>query len=103
MPSSIYFGLFTQLITYKCDWYHRKLILVNHFYPSMQRCTYCVMINLFVTKNVFKLNSLKTFAYKKKGVKMVAGKQYDTNVIAIGSIGYLHWCHLATYLFSFRW
>ena len=69
----------------------------------MQRCTYCVMINLFVTKNVFKLNSLKTFAYKKKGVKMVAGKQYDTNAIAIGSIGYLHWCHLATYLFSFRW
>ena len=35
------FGLFTQLITYKCNWYHRNLILTNRFYPSTQRCAYC--------------------------------------------------------------
>lgn len=38
------FGLFTQYITYKCDYYHRDLILANRFYPSTQRCSYCGLI-----------------------------------------------------------
>ena len=35
------FGLFRQLITYKCKWYGKKLILANRFYPSTQRCSQC--------------------------------------------------------------
>ena len=38
------FGLFARLLTYKCDYYHRQLILANQFYPSTQRCSYCGMI-----------------------------------------------------------
>lgn len=35
------FGLFTRYITYKCNYYHRDLILADRFYPSTQRCSYC--------------------------------------------------------------
>ena len=35
------FGLFRRLLTYKCQWYQRNLILANRFYPSTQRCPYC--------------------------------------------------------------
>lgn len=38
------FGLFARLLTYKCNYYHRQLILANQFYPSTQRCSYCGMI-----------------------------------------------------------
>lgn len=35
------FGYFRQILTYKCDWYGRTLILANRFYPSTQRCSNC--------------------------------------------------------------
>lgn len=35
------FGYFRQVLTYKCDWYGRKLILADRFYPSTQRCSQC--------------------------------------------------------------
>lgn len=35
------FGLFRQLLTYKCRWYGRKLIIANELYPSTQRCAAC--------------------------------------------------------------
>lgn len=35
------FGYFRQVLTYKCDWYGRTLILANRFYPSTQRCSNC--------------------------------------------------------------
>lgn len=35
------FGLFRQLITYKCQWYGKELILANKLYPSTQRCAKC--------------------------------------------------------------
>ena len=35
------FGLFSQLLQYKCNYYQRELILADPFYPSTQRCSYC--------------------------------------------------------------
>lgn len=35
------FGLFRQVLSYKCDWYGKELILANRFYPSTQRCSHC--------------------------------------------------------------
>lgn len=38
------FGLFRKLLTYKCEWYGRKLIVANRLYPSTQRCAVCGMV-----------------------------------------------------------
>ena len=38
------FGLFRQLLAYKCDWYDKELILANKLYPSTQRCAVCGMV-----------------------------------------------------------
>ena len=35
------FGKFRQYLTYKCEWYGKKLILANKYYPSTQRCSNC--------------------------------------------------------------
>ena len=35
------FGYFRQVLTYKCQWYGKKLILADRFYPSTQRCSSC--------------------------------------------------------------
>jgi len=35
------FGYFRQILTYKCDWYDKKLILADRQYPSTQRCSKC--------------------------------------------------------------
>ena len=35
------FGYFRQLLTYKCDWYEKKLHIADRFYPSTQRCSAC--------------------------------------------------------------
>lgn len=35
------FGKFRQILTYKCDWYGKELILANKTYPSTQRCVQC--------------------------------------------------------------
>ncbi|CAJ1226191.1 IS200/IS605 family transposase ISCpe2 [Lactiplantibacillus xiangfangensis] len=35
------FGYFRQILTYKCDWYGKELILADQGYPSTQRCSKC--------------------------------------------------------------
>lgn len=35
------FGYFRQVLTYKCDWYGKTLLVADHFYPSTQRCSVC--------------------------------------------------------------
>lgn len=35
------FGYFRQVLTYKCNWYGKELILADRFYPSTQRCSEC--------------------------------------------------------------
>ena len=35
------FSRFRQILTYKCDWYGKELILANKTYPSTQRCAKC--------------------------------------------------------------
>lgn len=35
------FSRFRQILTYKCDWYNKKLILTSKTYPSTQRCAKC--------------------------------------------------------------
>lgn len=35
------FGYFRQVLNYKCQWYGKKIILADRFYPSTQRCSQC--------------------------------------------------------------
>ena len=35
------FGYFRQILSYKCDWYDKKLTLADKCYPSTQRCSKC--------------------------------------------------------------
>lgn len=35
------FGRLREVLTYKCDWYNRKLVLVDRLYPSTQLCSEC--------------------------------------------------------------
>ncbi len=35
------FSKFRQILTYKCDWYGKELILADKTYPSTQRCAKC--------------------------------------------------------------
>lgn len=32
---------FRQMLTYKCDWYGRELLVVDRFYPSSKTCSAC--------------------------------------------------------------
>ena len=35
------FSEFRQILTYKCNWYDKELILADKMYPSTQRCAKC--------------------------------------------------------------
>ena len=35
------FGYFRQVLSYKCDWYGKALVLADKHYPSTQRCSAC--------------------------------------------------------------
>lgn len=35
------FGKLSEVLTYKCKWYNRKLVLVDRLYPSTQLCSEC--------------------------------------------------------------
>ena len=35
------FGYFRQVLTYKADWYGKKIVLADQYYPSTQRCSEC--------------------------------------------------------------
>lgn len=35
------FGKLSEILTYKCDWYNRKLVKVDRLYPSTQLCSEC--------------------------------------------------------------
>lgn len=34
-------GLFIQMLEYKCNWYGRELIKINQYYPSSKTCSNC--------------------------------------------------------------
>ena len=35
------FGAIRQMLTYKCEWYGRELIVIDRFHPSSKRCSGC--------------------------------------------------------------
>ena len=32
---------FTEMLTYKCDWYGKELVKIDTYYPSSQLCSKC--------------------------------------------------------------
>ena len=38
------FSYFRQALTYKCNWYGKKVVLADKYYPSTQRCSKCGFI-----------------------------------------------------------
>ena len=45
------FGEFRRMLEYKAQWYNRKIVFVDRFYPSSKRCHHCGYVN-----NMLKLN-----------------------------------------------
>ena len=39
------FGEFRRMLEYKANWYGRKLIFVDRFYPSSKKCNHCGYVN----------------------------------------------------------
>lgn len=56
------FGKFRQILSYKCEWYGKELILANKIYPSTQRCAVCGLVKKGDDKITLKGN-------KKHGTK----------------------------------
>ena len=52
------FGEFKRMLEYKANWYGRKLIFVDRFYPSSKTCNHCGYVNKnlnYLTDNGFVL------------------------------------------------
>lgn len=45
------FGEFRRMLEYKAQWYNRKIVFVDRFYPSSKTCHYCGYINKSLTLN----------------------------------------------------
>ena len=39
------FGEFKRMLEYKANWYGRKLVFVDRFYPSSKTCNHCGYVN----------------------------------------------------------
>lgn len=39
------FGEFRRMLEYKANWYNRRIVYVDRFYPSSKTCNYCGYIN----------------------------------------------------------
>ncbi|ETY75385.1 RNA-guided endonuclease InsQ/TnpB family protein [Lactiplantibacillus fabifermentans] len=52
------FGYFRRLLTYKCDWYGKKLVLAEQSYPSTQRCSQCGYVKQGLEKITLRGNAL---------------------------------------------
>lgn len=39
------YGMFREMLEYKCDWYGRELVKIDRFYPSSKTCSACGKIN----------------------------------------------------------
>ena len=44
-------GEFRRMLEYKAQWYNRKIVFVDMFYPSSKTCHYCGYINKSLTLN----------------------------------------------------
>ena len=49
--SEMNFGEFRRMLEYKANWYNRKIVFVNRFYPSSKTCHSCGYINKNLTLN----------------------------------------------------
>lgn len=38
------FGMFRQMLTYKCEWYGKELVVVDRYFPSSKTCSKCSYI-----------------------------------------------------------
>lgn len=56
------FGKFRQVLSYKCEWYGKKLIVANKLYPSTQRCAVCGLVKKGDEK-------VTLYGNKKRGTK----------------------------------
>ena len=45
------FGEFRRMLEYKANWYNRKIVFIDRFYPSSKTCHNCGYINKNLTLN----------------------------------------------------
>ena len=45
------FGEFRRMLEYKANWYNRKIVFVDRFYPSSKTCNHCGYVNKQLTLN----------------------------------------------------
>lgn len=57
--SDVSWGLFTQILEYKCNWYGRELIKVDRWFPSSKTCSNCgnVKEELKLSERTYECNS----------------------------------------------
>ncbi|WP_156398733.1 zinc ribbon domain-containing protein, partial [Ligilactobacillus hayakitensis] len=68
------FGYFKQVLTYKCEWYGKELILADKYYPSTQRCSECGFVKT-------KEDKITLYGNEKHGTKHNEYVCYDCGAI----------------------
>ncbi|WP_334332169.1 MULTISPECIES: RNA-guided endonuclease InsQ/TnpB family protein [unclassified Companilactobacillus] len=51
------FSYFRQVLSYKCEWYGKKIVLADEHYPSTQRCSKCGHIKRGIEKITLRGNA----------------------------------------------
>jgi putative transposase len=72
------FGMFRQMLEYKCAWYGRELRVADRFYPSSKRCFSCGHIHVKLGLNV------REFDCENCGEHLDRDQNASKNILAAG-------------------
>jgi putative transposase len=72
------FGTFRALLTYKCKWYGKELIVIDRFYPSSKRCSVCGSVRTTLPLGV------RQWTCKECGAEHDRDENAAKNILAAG-------------------
>lgn len=89
--SNASWGLLTQMLEYKCNWYGRRLIKINKYFPSSKTCSNCgnVKETLLLSERTYKCEVCKfeidrdlnaSINIKNSGIKIPGVTAEEMNV-----------------------
>ena len=95
---SLNFGRFREILTYKCDWYGRDLVVIDRFYPSSKLCSNCGYKNKDLTlkdrnwccpvcdtNHDRDLNA--SININKEGLRIIGGRTTELTLVDIPLLG----------------
>lgn len=82
------FGYFRQILSYKCDWYGKELVLADKRYPSTQRCSVCGHIKSGIDKITLQGNTVHKTKHNEYvcyhcGIELDRDKNAVANLLAL--------------------